>query len=171
MRWFMLNYIYKKNNAMKAKLSLQYKVYTQYGVKFKKIYLEEDYIPVIKTGLKDKNKQDIYLYDILKFDGYIMDSNNIERKNNYFICIFDNKKCKTDFLYFDKSINDFIWHDDNICYLLEVFDNGVSILRNEYKFYISKKKILSIINKTNDYFYENKFKDSTFPLKIDISNM
>jgi hypothetical protein len=136
------------------KISCKYKIFIDNEVKESELFYESNSIPVLSTNLYDKNHKEIYLYDILKFDGIIEDYFGHKRfSNNYFIAIFDEKKCKVEFLYYDKSLHNFCYYDDFIEYNLEVVCNGVELLNNNNKkIPISKNKILSIINKTNEYF-------------------
>lgn len=134
------------------KISCKYKILIDNFIQENELFYESSSITALSTNLYDKNNKEIYLYDILKFDGIIEDYFGHKRINNYFMAIFDDKKCKLDFLYYDKSLDNFCYYDDGLERDLEIVCNSIELLNNNKKISIPKNKILSIINKTNEYF-------------------
>ncbi len=134
------------------KISSKYKIFIDNQIKESELFHESNSIPALSTNLYDKNNKEIYLYDILKFDGIIEDYFGHKRFNNYFMAIFDDKKCKLDFLYYDRSFGNFMYYDDGLERDLEIICNSIELLNKNKTIPIPKNKILSMINKTNEYF-------------------
>jgi hypothetical protein len=161
----------KKTKLKNVNFSFRYKIYTKTGIKLKQATLEENSIPVIQTGLKDKNAKDIYLYDVLesteyaeekiqyiikrgKFKGRLVNEIIKKKVRNFYICIFDAKKGKIDFLLYNEEMRYFEWIDDYVHSSLSVIGNGIESLQNtRRKSKIPRDKILSIINATDQYFH------------------
>jgi hypothetical protein len=106
------------------------------------LYKEQKDTLLYKTSLRDKYKQEIYFFDLLELDGKVSD--NITKKKDYFICIWNSNFGRIEFLYFNYEVNDFIWFDNmrNVNFIR--ISNGIEILQSKKeREYIIPKIILT----------------------------
>ena len=104
--------------------------------------------PSLNTYLKDKNNQDIHIFDILQLDGRC-----VMNRKEYFVCIWNFILGRIEFLLFNYEINDFIWFDDIISTSFAI----VSTCNNMQSRRIPKiiqDKVQTMMNFSNEYYEE-----------------
>ena len=104
--------------------------------------------PSLNTYLKDKNNQDIHIFDILRLDGRCLTN-----RKEYFICIWNFILGRIEFLLFDYEINDFIWFDDCVSKSFMIIANG-SNMNGKRILKIIQNKIQTMMDFSNEYYEE-----------------